>query len=252
MKPLSLVFFLVALAAPLSAAKLRALIIDGQNNHDVWPKSTMMMMTYLEQTGRFDVYIQRTAFTWNSAKWLSTYPLDSQPETKEWKMAQTDPHFAPEFSAYDVVVSNFGWQTAPWPRATRTAFETYMKNGGGFVVVHAANNPFPAWPAYNRIIGLGAGAVAIEPTGPTSTSMTQVNKSGTVRPFAPAATVPSTNSLSHTAQSTRSRPDFPRSGCTPWMSATIACGGPPKTSPSSPPPTPRPLKMGPAVTSPCS
>ena len=30
-----------------------------------------------------------------------------------------------------------------------------VKGGGGFVCVHAADNAFPDWPAYNRIIGLG-------------------------------------------------------------------------------------------------
>ena len=36
---------------------LKALIIDGQNNHYVWPKTTMMMKDYLEQTGLFEVNI---------------------------------------------------------------------------------------------------------------------------------------------------------------------------------------------------
>ncbi|MEI8641372.1 hypothetical protein P4S68_10995 [Pseudoalteromonas sp. Hal099] len=30
-----------------------------------------------------------------------------------------------------------------------------MKNGGGFVSVHAANNSFPEWFEYNQMIGLG-------------------------------------------------------------------------------------------------
>ena len=44
--------------------KLKALIIDGQNNHGIWPKTTAMMKDYLEQTGMFDVSIERTALTW--------------------------------------------------------------------------------------------------------------------------------------------------------------------------------------------
>ena len=35
------------------------------------------------------------------------------------------------------------------------AFEDYVANGGGVVMVHAANNSFPNWPAYNEMIGLG-------------------------------------------------------------------------------------------------
>ena len=42
----------------LAASKLRALIIDGQNNHGVWPKTTMMMKDFLEQTNLFElIYI---------------------------------------------------------------------------------------------------------------------------------------------------------------------------------------------------
>src|SRR5688572_13156177 len=43
---------------------LRALIIDGQSNHGIWPKTTAMMKDYLEQTGMFTVDIERTAFAW--------------------------------------------------------------------------------------------------------------------------------------------------------------------------------------------
>ena len=31
----------------VSPAKLKALILDGQNNHYVWPKTSMMMKDYL-------------------------------------------------------------------------------------------------------------------------------------------------------------------------------------------------------------
>ena len=33
--------------------KTKALIIDGQNNHGMWPKTTVMMKKYLEETGLF-------------------------------------------------------------------------------------------------------------------------------------------------------------------------------------------------------
>jgi hypothetical protein len=31
-----------------SQAQIKALIVDGQNNHAVWPKSSIMMTQYLE------------------------------------------------------------------------------------------------------------------------------------------------------------------------------------------------------------
>ena len=38
--------------------------MDGQNNHAVWPKSTIIMKQYLEDTGLFEVEVARTQFIW--------------------------------------------------------------------------------------------------------------------------------------------------------------------------------------------
>ncbi|MCF3650646.1 ThuA domain-containing protein [Synoicihabitans lomoniglobus] len=167
MKPLALGLGMALLLSPLAAApSLRALIIDGQNNHDVWPKSTVMMKRYLEESGRFTVDVERTAFTWRGAKWLGDYPLTGESPTQELGEPKSDPDFAPAFEDYDVVINNFGWQTAPWPVATREAFERFVNAGGGLVVVHAADNAFPEWPAYNRMIGLGGWGDRDEKSGP--------------------------------------------------------------------------------------
>lgn len=101
-----------------------------------------MMRSYLESSGRFDVAVQTHA-----------------PQGE-------DPGFAPDFAAHDVVISNFGHGAAAWPAATRAAFEAYVHGGGGFVVVHAADNSFPDWPAYNRMIGLGGWGGRNEASGP--------------------------------------------------------------------------------------
>lgn len=119
---------------------LKALIIEGQNNHRVWPKTTKMMKAYLEETGLFAVDVTTTA-----AK-------------------GTDPDFKPDFGKYDVVVSNYNG--APWPEATQQAFVEYVKGGGGFVVVHAANNSFGKWSEYNEMIGLGGWGGRNEKSGP--------------------------------------------------------------------------------------
>ena len=55
---------------------LKALIIDGQNNHGAWPKTTMMMKKYLEDSGLFQVDIARTRFTWQGDDLLEKYPLN--------------------------------------------------------------------------------------------------------------------------------------------------------------------------------
>ncbi len=174
MIPLRFILVLIAITlvsacqkAPAEAeSPLRALIIDGQNNHNVWPKSTFMMKSYLEETGMFTVDIQRSHYTWKADKWIAKYPLDSQLPTEDLKDPKADPNFAPNFADYDVVISNFGLKAAPLPAATQAALEDYMKNGGGLVVVHAADNSWPEWQAYNEMIGLGGWGGRNEESGP--------------------------------------------------------------------------------------
>jgi uncharacterized protein len=137
---LFLVLFVVTLPTAGRAEPLKALIVDGQNNHKNWPTTTKMMKKYLEDTGLFTVDVATTA------------------------KAGTDVSFKPEFAKYNVVVSNYNG--APWPEATRQAFVDYVKGGGGFVVIHAANNAFGNWREYNEIIGLGGWEGRNEKSGP--------------------------------------------------------------------------------------
>lgn len=157
---------LVSAATAATPAKVRVLIVDGQNNHTVWPKSTAMMKAYFEQSGRFEVAVARTQYTWKGDKWLAQYPLVDGRNYQDLKEPQSDPAFAPDFSKYDVVVSNFGWKAADWPEATQQALEKFVSRGGGFVSVHAANNSFPGWKAYNRMIALGGWGGRNEKDGP--------------------------------------------------------------------------------------
>lgn len=146
--------------------KIKALIVDGQNNHGAWPKTTMMMKKYLEETGMFEVDIARTKYTWNGDEWLSKYPLNDGVAREHLKQPKADPDFRPAFANYQLVVGNMGFNAAPWPEATQDDFEKYVRNGGGYVVVHAANNSFGEWEAYNRIIGLGGWGGRTEKSGP--------------------------------------------------------------------------------------
>lgn len=110
---------------------LKVLIVDGQNNHD-WEHTTPYLKQMLEQTGRFRVYV------------VTTPPQRGTPE--QWN------GFRPQFSDYDVVLSNYNGET--WPEQQRQAFVKFVIEGGGVVNVHAANNPFPDWPEFNEMIGL--------------------------------------------------------------------------------------------------
>lgn len=154
------------LSGSVSAAeKMKALIIDGQNNHSAWPKTTFMMKKYLEDTGLFTVDIARTKYTWQGDNLLKQYPLNGV-QTEALKQPKSDPDFKPAFSKYDVVVSNFGYNAAPWPDETKKSFDEYVSGGGGLVVVHAANNSFGDWDEYNKMIGIGGWGGRTEKSGP--------------------------------------------------------------------------------------
>ena len=151
-----------------SSGVLRALIIDGQNNHGIWPKTSAMMKDYLEQTGFFEVDIARTAYTWQNGQvdsLLEKFPVAGGAVTKTGK-PQADPAFSPVFSNYDVVISNFGWMASPLPQSTRDSLEAFVSDGGGLVVVHAADNSWPQWPAFNKMIALGGWGERNEKDGP--------------------------------------------------------------------------------------
>ena len=119
---------------------LSVLLIDGQNNHK-WQETTPLIKQTLEGCGRFTVDV-------------ATSPPKDGDMTK----------FDPTFSRYDVVVSNYNGQ--PWSDKTKHALESYVAGGGGFVSVHAADNAFPKWEAYNRMIGVGGWGGRNEKDGP--------------------------------------------------------------------------------------
>lgn len=121
----------LALALPLNAQPIRALIVDGMNNHD-WRAVTSFLKTTLERTGRFTVDV-------------STAP----PQGEKWR---------PDFDKYQVVINNFNGghleNGIRWPQEVEQDFLNYLKKGGGVVIFHAANNAFLKWPEYNQIVGL--------------------------------------------------------------------------------------------------
>jgi uncharacterized protein len=109
-----------------SSPKIAALIVDGQNNHD-WRHTTPVLKAALESCGLFTVDVA------TSGKNLAD--------------------FKPDFAKYAVVVSNYNG--ADWSAETKKAFEKYVAGGGGFVSVHAADNSFPNWKEYNKMIAVG-------------------------------------------------------------------------------------------------
>jgi len=163
--PVLAVSLLCSLSAT-AAEKLKALIVDGQNNHAVWPKSTVMMKQYLENSGLFEVEVARTRFISNHQREKDWLPLAGAPEAEGKDKPVPDPSFSPDFKNYNIVVSNFGYGAADWPEQTRKNLEEYMTNGGGLVVVHAANNSWANWPEFNKMIGLGGWGGRNQKSGP--------------------------------------------------------------------------------------
>jgi type 1 glutamine amidotransferase len=132
MLPLRL-FLLLSLSLCAMQAQIRVLIIDGVNNHD-WRAGTDGIRSILQQAGGFAIDVNTVS-----------------PETFD--------SWHPDFKKYQVVINNFNGghldNGIRWPERVEKALEAYVKDGGGLVVYHAANNAFLHWPAYNEMIGLG-------------------------------------------------------------------------------------------------
>jgi type 1 glutamine amidotransferase len=130
-------------ALSAAAAPIKVLLLDGESGgpYHNWKLTTPILKKELEDTGLFQVTV-------------ATAP----PASGDFS------GFHPDFGSYQVVVSNLDSQT--WPENLRTALEEYISKGGGLVSVHAADNAFPEWPAYNEMIGIGGWRGRTEKAGP--------------------------------------------------------------------------------------
>ena len=121
---------------------LQALLISGQvNQYHNMETMDRTVVRYLEETGLFDV------------THLATPAAGADMSG-----------FAPDFAGYDVVILNY--DGAAWPEQTATAFEAYMRDGGGLVSVHSSDNSFAAWPAFLEMTAVGGWNGRNEDFGP--------------------------------------------------------------------------------------
>jgi len=118
----------------------KTLIITGQNNHD-WKTSSPILKQILDETGLFSSEVMITP-------------------DKGGDMTA----FNPDFSKYKLVVLDYNGDS--WSDKTNAAFLDFVKNGGGVVIYHAADNSFPGWKEYNEMIGLGGWGDRNEKDGP--------------------------------------------------------------------------------------
>jgi hypothetical protein len=131
--------------SPRAATPSRAMILDGESGgpYHRWQVVTPVLKKMLVETGLFKVDV------------VTAPPAGGDFTT-----------FKPAFAQYSVVVLNYDAPDERWPADLKTAFEAYVRNGGGLVVVHAADNAFPGWKAYNDMIGIGGWRNRNESAGP--------------------------------------------------------------------------------------
>jgi type 1 glutamine amidotransferase len=123
---------LCASPTPSNAKPIPVLLLDGQSGgpYHAWPPTSAVLKKELEDAGLFNVTVV------------------SSP-----RFGEDFSNFKPDFSGYQAIVLNY--DAPDWPANLREQLEQYVKNGGGLVVVHAADNSFPNWPAFNQMIGIG-------------------------------------------------------------------------------------------------
>jgi type 1 glutamine amidotransferase len=140
---LTFLFLITLLQTNFAFSEIKVLLLDGQNNHN-WKATTPVIVEALER----DNFCKVTVST-------SPPKKSSQDEWKTWK---------PNFQNYDVTLTNYNGEM--WPEDVQKKLINYVKGGGSFVVVHAANNAFSNWIEYNTMIGLGGWGGRNEKSGP--------------------------------------------------------------------------------------
>jgi hypothetical protein len=122
---------LLAATACAAAPRHKVMLLTGQSNrfHD-WTKCAPLVKSHLDAAGLFAVDV------------VTTPPRGGDMSG-----------FRPKFAGYAAVVVVY--EGDEWPAATKADFVDYLKNGGGLVTVHDADNAFPYWKEWNEMIAVG-------------------------------------------------------------------------------------------------
>jgi type 1 glutamine amidotransferase len=136
---------LLLAAGARSAPSIAVMLLDGESggSYHKWQRVTPVLKKMLDETGLFAVTV-----------------VTAPPATGDFAT------FAPAFAKYQVVVLNYDAPSDRWPPPLKASFEAYVRSGGGLVVVHAADNAFAGWPAFNEMIGVGGWRERTETAGP--------------------------------------------------------------------------------------
>ena len=143
----ALLLILLALPAarPVAPGPIRVMLLDGESGgpYHQWQLVTQVLKKELDETGLFQVDV-----------------VTAPPPGGDFNA------FSPAFAKYQAVVWNYDAPDERWPAELRASFEKYMMDGGGFVSVHAADNAFPGWTAFNEMIGVGGWRGRTDKAGP--------------------------------------------------------------------------------------
>jgi hypothetical protein len=128
-----------------AASPIRVMILDGESagTYHQWKLVTPVLKKELDETGLFQTEV-----------------VTAPPPGTDFSA------FKPEFSKFQVIVFNYDAPDDRWPAELKASFEKYVQGGGGFVSVHAADNAFPGWAAFNDMIGVGGWRNRTEKAGP--------------------------------------------------------------------------------------
>ncbi len=105
--------------------RIKTLLLTGANNHD-WRRSSPFIKALLEKTGKFEVDLTETP-----------------------AVALAD---AGTLGKYRLILTDYNGPD--WGEPAKSNFEAAVRGGTGLVVVHAADNAFPGWPQYEKMVGL--------------------------------------------------------------------------------------------------
>ena len=108
------------------APKVKALLVTGANNH-AWKDTTAVLKDTLERSGYVSVDVCDDPEA----------PIFSDPKA---------------LGAYQVIVLNLN-RNKRWAADREANFLKFVRDGGGLVVYHAADNAFPGWDEYDTLVG---------------------------------------------------------------------------------------------------
>jgi type 1 glutamine amidotransferase len=136
---------LVIAGVSIAADPIHVMLLDGESGgpYHKWSLITPLLKKQLEETGLFQVDV-----------------VTAPPAGGDFSA------FKPDFSKYAAVVWNYDAPDERWTAELKASFEKYVRAGGGFVSVHAADNAFPNWAAFNEMIGVGGWRGRTEKNGP--------------------------------------------------------------------------------------